>query len=223
MNASTQSIAAPSRNDNPFATCWTRPGSIEFRFGCGESSEATLSRLAAQDWRGSIIGPHGCGKSTLLETLKPVLRAAGARIHAITLQDGQRRLPREFLRSVARRARGDRGIAVVDGYEQLGWLECMRLSRTCRRANRGLLVTSHRPTRIPPLVRLAPTEQLVQWIVAELASRVSTEVRSADVAASYARHGSNVREMFFDLYDRHEALRRSRRRGDKSNAALSRP
>ena len=85
----------------------------------------------------------------------------------------------------------------------------MRLSRRCRRANYGLVVTAHLPVRIPLLVRLSPNEWLVQRLVAELSSRVSTQVNTADVAASFARHGSNVREMFFELYDRHEELRRS--------------
>ena len=54
---------------------------------------ATRRQLAAQDWRGAIVGPHGSGKSTLLESLKPALAAAGLPCHAIALHDGQRRLP----------------------------------------------------------------------------------------------------------------------------------
>jgi hypothetical protein len=37
---------------------------------------------------------------------------------------------------------------------------------------------------------------------------VSTTITRADIAASHACHGSNVREILFDLYDRHEAGRR---------------
>jgi energy-coupling factor transporter ATP-binding protein EcfA2 len=215
--------AAPSRHANPFATCWTRPGAMTFQFDDGQSAQALVEKLAAQRWRGAIVGPHGCGKSTLLQSLKPAFRPAGMRIHSIAIRDGQRRLPLEFLSSITRQADNTRAIAIVDGYEQLGWLERTRLSRTCRLADCGLLVTSHRPTWISMLVRVAPTEQLVQRLVVKLASRVSTKVTSEDVAASYARHGSNVREMFFDLYDRHEALRRSQRRSGDSAAALSRP
>jgi hypothetical protein len=218
-----KALTAPSRHDNPFATCWTRPGAMTFQFDDGLGARALLEKLAAQGWRGAIVGPHGCGKSTLLATLKPGLQAAGFRLHSIGLRDGQRRLPIEFLSSINRQAGNTCAIAIVDGYEQLGWLERVRLSLRCRRAACGLLVTSHRPTWIPMLVRLAPTEQLVQQLVGELTSRVSTKVTSADVAASYARHGSNVREMFFDLYDRHEALRRSQRRSIASAAALWRP
>ena len=88
---------APSRHDNPFATCWTRPGALSFRFAEGHSAEQLVAKLAAQDWQGAIVGPHGSGKSTLLETLVPRLHAAGLRLHAVTLRDGQRRLPHGFL------------------------------------------------------------------------------------------------------------------------------
>jgi hypothetical protein len=40
---------------------------------------------------------------------------------------------------------------------------------------------------------------------------VSTPITDSDVAASHACHGSNVRELLFDLYDRHEQLRRAER------------
>jgi hypothetical protein len=44
--------------------------------------------------------------------------------------------------------------------------------------------------------------------VADLCTEVSTPVTQNDVAASHACHGSNVREIFFELYDRHERGRR---------------
>jgi energy-coupling factor transporter ATP-binding protein EcfA2 len=214
---------APSRHDNPFATCWTRPGAIEFHFGDGLSARTLVKKLASQRWQGAIIGPHGCGKSTLLETLKQALRASGLEIHSITLQNAQRKLPSEFLPSIVPQARPGISMAIVDGYEQLGWLERMQLASRCRGANCGLLVTAHRPTHLPLLIQLAPDEPLVQRLVAELASQVSTQVTPADVAASFARRGSNVREMLFDLYDRHEALRRSRRDSVDAAARFSRP
>jgi hypothetical protein len=100
---------------------------------------------------------------------------------------------------------------IVDGYEQLSWLERWRLARRCRRAKVGLLVTCHFQTRVPTLIRLAPDLPLVEQLVADLAARASTPVTGSDVVASLGRHGSNVREVFFDLYDRHEGLRRVER------------
>jgi hypothetical protein len=220
----TQGTSLPSRRDNPFATCWTKPGAIKFRFDAGQSAEGLVARLASQNWVGAIIGPHGCGKSTLLETLKPALIADGCHIQAITLRGGQRRLPKDFLidcqKLIEQRNHGAEKISradpspqrgrlliVVDGFEQLRWLERARLRQFCRRRNAGLLVTAHRPIDIRPLICLSPDQKLIARLVVDLCREVSTAVSALDVAASYARHGSNVREILFDLYDRHERLR----------------
>jgi hypothetical protein len=196
--------APPSRESNPFATCWTRPGAIPFHFPKGESTETLVNRLAAHNWWGEIVGPHGCGKSTLLEALKPALRDAGGQVKAITLRDGQRWLPPGFLRFGHQRL-----LFVIDGYEQLNWISRVWLKRRCWRAGAGLLVTSHASTGLPTLVTLAPDLSLVQQLVATLCERVPTRVTPADVAASHAGRGSNVRDVFFDLYDGHERLRRA--------------
>jgi hypothetical protein len=83
-------------------------------------------------------------------------------------------------------------------------LQRVWLKHRCRRAGVGLLVTSHAPTGLPTLITLAPDERLIQQLVAILSERSPTPITSTDVAASHACHGSNVREIFFDLYDRHE-------------------
>jgi hypothetical protein len=159
-----------------------------------------VATLAAQNWRGAIVGPHGCGKSALLEALKPAIAAAGRHVQAIALHDGQRRLPQTFFDDWTTA----KTVVVVDGYEQLGWFQRLHLARRCRRANVGRVVTAHRPTLIPTLIRLAPDRDLVARHVADLCSEVSTPITEKDVNASHDCHGSNVREIFFDLYDRHE-------------------
>src|SRR5438067_3592808 len=129
MNDSTPNTPteAPSRRDNPFATCWTRPGALAFRFGRELTAEKLVARLLAQNCCGAIVGPHGSGKSTLLESLKPALIAAGLKTHAISLRDRQRFLPREFFESWkggdASRHCQTRPIVIIDGYEQLHGLE----------------------------------------------------------------------------------------------------
>jgi hypothetical protein len=202
----------PSRHDNPFATCWTRPGALAFRFLDGQTAAQLVAKLQSHGWRAAIVGPHGSGKSTLLETLKPALVARGCHIHAVTLRHGQRRLPDRVLDQLNREETQNQppsgpAILIVDGYQQLGLFQRMKLRRICRQAHAGLLVTAHSPTRFPTLIRLAPDRGLVEQLVNELSAQVSTDVAAADVAASHACHGSNVREIFFDLYDRHEQLR----------------
>ncbi len=200
-------ITPPSRHANPFATCWTRPGALQFRFPAGQTLEQLIAKLAEQHWQGAIIGPHGSGKSTLLESLKRALIASEHTIHSISLRDRQRWLPTRFLGEVAAKPNNNR-LVIVDGYEQLAWLERLRLMNRCCRARAGLLVTSHSPVRIPTLIRLSPDHLLVEQLVADLSAEVSTAITHADVAASHACHGSNVREILFDLYDRHEERRR---------------
>jgi hypothetical protein len=199
----------PSRNVNPFATCWTHPGALRFRFNNDQCVEQVMSKLAAYQWHGAIVGPHGSGKSTLLESIKPAIAAAGRTVEAISLRDGQRRLPREFF---ATWANDSNRVVIIDGYEQLGWPARLHLSLRCFATGSGLLVTSHKPIRIPTLIRLSPNQQLVEQLVDDLCAEVSTTITRADIAASHACHGSNVREILFDLYDRHEQRR------PKSNA-----
>jgi hypothetical protein len=199
--------APPSRRDNPFATCWTRPGRIAYQFVAGESVEHLVAKLAAQNWRGAILGPHGSGKSTLLETLRPAIIAAGKDVQTIALHDGQRRLPSAFFpRPITPHL-----VLIIDGYEQLSWLERWRLARCCNRTKCGLIVTAHAPTRYATVIQLAPNLGLIEHLAATLCAEVSTLVTREDVAASHDCHGSNVREIFFDLYDRLEQRRQATR------------
>jgi energy-coupling factor transporter ATP-binding protein EcfA2 len=201
----------PSRRDNPFATCWTKPGAIAFRFTDGQNAKQLLEKLAANNWYGAIVGPHGSGKSTLLESLKPALADAGRTNVAISLHDGERRLPPTFWNALKFNTTKEEPIVIVDGYEQLSRFERLRLKRHCGRAGAGLLVTTHSSTRMPTLIHLAPSRELISQLVADLCMEVSTPITIKDIAASHACHGSNVRELFFDLYDRYERRRRATR------------
>src|SRR4051794_33628459 len=174
----------PSRLDNPFATCWTRPGAIPFHFAGSLNLQLLIAKLAAQNRWGSIIGPHGSGKSTLLETMKPALLIAGFDIHAVSLRDRQHTLPHSFAAEI--RACNAKSIIVVDGYEQLSWLSGRRVVRGIRRAGAGLLVTSHQPTNIPALVSLSPNRNLIEELVSDLRAKVSTPITLHDIAASHA-------------------------------------
>lgn len=207
---------SPSRHANPFATCWTRPGALAFHFPAGECAEQLVAQLAAANWRGEIVGPHGSGKSTLLESLKPHLAAAGRSLSGITLHNAQRRLPAEFIR---RSLASSRPLLVIDGFEQLSWLNRVLLKWRCGRASAGLLVTSHASTGLPLLFRTQPNLPLAERLVSSLTARNPSFVTAADVAASHACHGSNLRELLFALYDRHEALAAAARMSARTAAA----
>ncbi len=180
---------------------------LPFRFPDGQSAQQIVAQLAAWNWRGAVVGPHGSGKSSLLESLKSPFLAAGRQMLSVTLQDGQCRLPPEFIAALRRVKQESSTLFIIDGYEQLSMLERLRLSIWFSRKDVGLLVTTHAPTRFPSLLTLAPTEAVVAQLVGDLCAEVSTPITRQDVVASHACHGSNVREIFFDLYDRHERRR----------------
>jgi hypothetical protein len=190
---------------NPFATRWTRPGAIQFDFGGRSTIDGLVDRLAESDWRAAIVGAHGSGKSTLVATLLPAIESAGRRVTLVRLHDGQRR----FCESPCRIDRLEpASLLVIDGYEQLGRLRRWRLAAQCRRIGCGLLVTSHHKCGLPVLFRTEPNLSLVQRLVERCLPPHEDRIRSSDIEHAWRRHGGNVREVLFELYDVFEARRR---------------
>jgi energy-coupling factor transporter ATP-binding protein EcfA2 len=186
---------------NPFATRFVRPGAMPFLFPAGLDSAALVQRLAASQWRGAIVGPHGSGKSTLLESLCRELEQAGRSVVRITLRNGQHRLQGPVEAAAEQ-------ILAIDGYEQLsGWTR-WHLARRCRRCHCGLVVTSHRSTRLPELYRTTVDLALVERIVDCLLPNAVELISSDDVLRAFCSHGENVRESLFALYDLYEARTR---------------
>jgi hypothetical protein len=182
---------------NPFATARVRPGAIAYRFAPGESVTTLVDRLRACRWRGQIVGPHGSGKSTLLAALVPALEAAGRRTLLVPLAEDQRWLPRH----VSSASLGSAGLLIVDGYERLcrparwltGWL--------CRARGWGLLATAHRDLGLPTLAAPRPDLPTAQAIVQSLLIGSDGVIAHAEVEEAWHRHGGNLREALFDLYD----------------------
>jgi hypothetical protein len=186
---------------NPFSTRFVRPGSMPFYFPQGVSAEVLVDRLKQHDWRGAIAGPHGSGKSTLLEALVPVIERAGWQVRRVSLHDGERRLPNDF---VWPKSGEPAGVVVVDGYEQLGWWARRKLNAAVRKAGWGLLATVHSlPARfgLPEVYRVEPTMEAFQLVVDHLLAAQNTSIRPEDVAAALHAHPHNLREALFALYD----------------------
>ena len=95
---------------------------------------------------------------------------------------------------------------IVDGYEQLGWWARRKLHRQCERRKWGLVVTAHAPVGLPTLATTGTTPELAQALVERLLPG-DGPISVADVAERFARHGGNLREILFDLYDLYEARR----------------
>jgi len=195
----------PGLGDNPFATCRTRPGTLPFLFEAGQCDAHSLDELVAR-WiahrrRGAVVGPHGSGKSTLLAALLPVLRRSGLPLVHVELHDGQRCLPSD---AWARVGADTDCVLVIDGYEQLSWLQRLRLAAWSRLGG-GLLITSHLPTWLPTICLLQPSLAAAQAIVRALQADQLEVITPSDVAAAFADHRGDLREMLFALYDLYES------------------
>lgn len=189
---------------NPFATRFTRPGAIPYLYPPGQSAETLLETLQKNNWQGEIIGPHGSGKSSLLAELLPRISEAGRKVVPISLHQGDRTLP--VSKSDVKTWNSQTQV-VVDGYEQLSWWSKRRLQAWVKSARAGLLITAHQPMGLPPLFTTQPSLELAQQIVAQLVKDKSDGTGALsyeEVAAAFATHGANLREMLFSLYDVHQ-------------------
>jgi hypothetical protein len=221
---------------NPFSTRFTRPDAGEFLFPDGADADSLIARLRGDGWWGQITGPHGSGKSTLVYTLLPKLHAVGRRVELYSLHptapphlvclpadptadaaagstansECGRRDASPLVLWRERRVGWDSSTQiVVDGCEQLGWLQRSWLKWHCRRRRSGLLVTAHRGLGLPPLWRTQTSAELAQGIVARLlGGRDAGWLRAEQVERLFAEHHGNVREVLFALYDSYERVGR---------------
>jgi hypothetical protein len=217
---------APTPISNPFATRYTRPDAAKYLFPPGTGADALIARLRESAWWGQITGPHGSGKSTLVQTLLPRLEAAGRAIDffAFHREDPRRAAgsptpepasrcylaqPLTGLRQASMAACSSTTQIVVDGYEQLSWLQRTWLKRQCRRRGAGLLVTAHDELGLPPLWRTDTSADLARRVVARLLGDGDDGWLSAgQVEQLFAAHRGNLRELLFALYDLYEQHQR---------------
>lgn len=204
MNLTPEELAARLAERNPFATRSVRPGIIPYRFANGYSITNLIDTLRQQNWRGEIVGPHGSGKSTLIQSIIRGLHDIGRQERLITLRSGESRLP---VSGADLQTWGADTQVIVDGYEQLGGWTRTLINRVCSRQGCGLLVASHDSVGLPLLVRTSPSLELIQEIVREIQPCNPLRVFDRDVELSFHRHGGNVREVFFELYDLYERRR----------------
>jgi hypothetical protein len=73
----------------------------------------------------------------------------------------------------------------------------------------GLLVTAHSSVGLPELCRTAVKVELACHIAGQLQRGYPRLVTTQDVAERFPRHGGNLRELLFDLYDLYEQRQRT--------------
>jgi len=195
---------AATRRRNPFATRHTSPGTLRPRDQHGEPLDiAALAARARSLPVAALVGPHGAGKSNLLRAVARHLAAEGRLAATVRV-----RSPGDGWGVVqAVRAAPRATTLCVDGWEALGgvWPAIARWVAWRRRV--GLLVTCHRATGVPELVRCTTTPALLRRLVDDLPDHGGL-ITDADIAAAFTTRQGDVREALYDLYDRFE--RRSR-------------
>src|SRR5262249_25241781 len=164
--------------DNPFAV--HRLMRERYRL-TGAEWESLFRRLEQLGWRGEIVGRHGSGKTTLLEDLAARLETRGRRGRLIRFNSDEHRLRRPL-------TWGSSEIVLCDGAEQLNAFDWYRLVRASRGAG-GLVITTHRPGRLPLLHRCETSAELLL----ELTTSLNVELPLTACAALYARHDGNIR------------------------------
>jgi hypothetical protein len=159
--------------------------------------DSLFARLEALGHRGAIVGLHGRGKTTLLEDLAGKLRSRGLRVRSIRIPGGARELSPDQDRALAELAAGE--LLALDSAGALSSRAWRRVRRAAR-SGAGLVVTSHRPERLPTLVELRTTPGLLADIVGELAGR-ELAARLPSAGELFARHAGNLRAALRELYD----------------------
>ncbi len=184
--------------ENPFRT--EQVGRLAYRFAQG-SMEQLLTNLEQKNWRGAIVGPKGTGKTLLIDELQPRLAAAGYTVKRIRLDESHRTFSRRFLDDFAGQIRpGD--FILFDGAEQMKAMIWMRFRWSVRRAG-GMVITCHRPGRLPTLLKTRTSPQLLEDLAQQLAGLQAPD--RAECERLFAVHHGNIRNALRELYDIHAA------------------
>jgi hypothetical protein len=181
--------------DNPFAT-W-RLHAIRFRAPSFSWEDLEL-RWACFHYRAAIVGPHGSGKTQLLEEFRTRLGEQGHSIKMLRLnvdqpQENQASY-RQFLHNLQ-----VTDTVLFDGAEQLGryaWWRFQRRTKDCR----GLLITTHRPGRLPVLIQCSASPELLEELLRELLT-ADADRWLPTARQLFRQHRGNLREVMRELYD----------------------
>lgn len=195
----------------------TAPGELENESKTAQNSiflNHLYEKFVQYHYRAQIIGDHGTGKTSLIFDFCAILVQKGCKINRVSLHDRQRRLPAEFWWQQKRLAENiENGnsshcsVAVIDGYEQLSFLEKMKVRSIFRQGKAGLLITAHKPAfQIPLLFQTQGTWETLTVILERLfRDQEGIKPPSHDLCRELLdRHQGNIRNVLFDLYDFYE-------------------
>lgn len=171
--------------DNPFAT--HRLDQLPYRFPGGERERADFySVLEASGYFGALVGPRGHGKSTLLREIERHCREQGFPVRRFQLRESEP--PPSFPAPTAEE------ILLLDGAEQFSLRQWWHFRWRMRFA-RGLVITTHRPGRLPTLHYCRTSSRLLRELIENLSPG------SHGTHFLFEKHRGNLREALFECYD----------------------
>lgn len=185
--------------DNPFAA--DRVLRLRYRLAEHDWS-LLLDRLERLRYRAALVGPEGHGKTTLLEDLEERLVADGRFDAArLCLRRGAHRFSAWLARH--RTSLTPRTLIFVDGAEQMSGA-AWNWFRWRTRPAAGIVITTHKPGRLPTAWTCETTPALFEDLVRELVGEEMEPWRD-ELPALFTRHAGNLRHALRELYDRYAA------------------
>lgn len=152
--------------------------------------------LAKHNHRGALVGPHGTGKSTLLQALGDHLVPHGLCPLPLFMNSDERgTFPTVWRRTIANAHPND--LLLLDGYDLLPiWARAWVLHKS--RPAGGLIVTSHRHTRLPTVAITRTSPALLEQLLDELDPVAAEQI---DAFSLYRRCDGNLRDALRLAYD----------------------
>lgn len=190
---------------NPFATRFTRPGEIPFIFPPDINLQSVVESFRQNQFMAQIVGPHGCGKTTLTRAIESALSSTFPNVHHVTIR-ATGAVDSRQLGMTNRRGQ----LTILDGFERVSplnrWFLIRAFRQTQKRFGSGLLVTTHRRSRLlPVLVRLTPQLTTLRQIAEHLSP--PTDWDEVNLNTILTKADGNMREALMLLYDRFESQR----------------
>ena len=182
---------------NPYSTCFTEPGKLPFIFSRADQLEHLLTEFERHGFRGQIVGPHGCGKTTLTMTLEPYLESRFTKIKRITIRnDG----------TVSGNIRKNGGqkqdmptLFVIDGIENISWLQRKIFLKSIKMNVSGLLLTTHRAIKgIPVIHQITPSFEIFAKVVSLISPKHPTDPQH--LKRVFSQNNDSIRESLMSLY-----------------------
>ena len=185
---------------NPFATRYIRAGRIEplNENGVPCNIEEIFERFQSLSRYAAIEGPHGSGKSTLLAAIVEHCKQEKIFTKAFVIRSFGDVLQLIYGTAFASR----KAIVCVDGWERVGYFSGVVMA-IARFRRCGLLVTSHKATRLSQLMQCRSNQQILNAVVGCLPSHGGI-IQEDDCEDAFRKSSGNLREALLDLYDRFE-------------------